>query len=132
MSRQVDWKIERLVAVPRVRHVVVATADGLVAAHSSDLEREGAEKLAAACAGLHSMSATVPDAIGEELVGMRQLMVDLGGMLLFVRTAAEDTRLAVVTDPQVDPAVIGTEMGVWVRQMGDALAVARRTRTAAP
>src|SRR5215471_5841154 len=125
-----DWMIDEVSGVGGVLHVVVSTADGLVTARSSQIAPEAAERLAAACAGLYSIGLSV----GSEFKGefgagsgnTQQVMIDLDGGFLFVRRAADGSRLAVVTDSTVEPGVIGQRMARQVAKIGSQLAAAPR------
>lgn len=125
-----DWMIDEVSGVGGVLHVVVSTADGLVTARSSQIDQEAAERVGAACAGLYSIGLSV----GSEFKGQfgsgsgntQQVMIDLDGGFLFVRRAADGSRLAVVTDSTVEPAVIGQQMARQVAKIGSQLGAAPR------
>lgn len=124
-----DWMIDEVSGVGGVLHVVVSTADGLVTARSSQIDKEAAERLAAACAGLYSIGLSVGTEFGSQFSGTgntQQVMIDLDGGFLFVRRAADGSRLAVLTDSTVEPGVIGQRMGRQVAKIGSQLGAAPR------
>jgi predicted regulator of Ras-like GTPase activity (Roadblock/LC7/MglB family) len=113
-----NWMIDDVTWVQGVRHVVVATSDGLVTARSEGTSEEVAERLAAACAGLHSLGRSVGREFGSGTHEAQQVMVGFSGGFLFVRRAGDGSHLAVVTEQVVDPAVIGQQMQAQVLKIG--------------
>jgi predicted regulator of Ras-like GTPase activity (Roadblock/LC7/MglB family) len=129
-----DWMIDAVAEVRGVRHVLVTSADGLVRARSPKIAREAAEKVGAACAGLYSLGVSVGHQFQREFgVGSGNadlVMIRFEGWFLFVRRAADGSRLAVVTDSTVDAAVIGQQMALQVQKIGRSLGTAPRPRSA--
>jgi predicted regulator of Ras-like GTPase activity (Roadblock/LC7/MglB family) len=113
-----DWMLDEVSWVQGVRHVVVATADGLVLARSQVTTEETAERLAAACAGLHSLGHSVGSEFGSGTRGVHQVLVGFDGGFLFVRRAGDGSNLAVVTSTGVDPSLIGQQMQAQVIKIG--------------
>jgi predicted regulator of Ras-like GTPase activity (Roadblock/LC7/MglB family) len=130
-----DWMIDAVADVPGVRHVLVTSADGLVRARSAKITREIAETVGAACAGLYSLGLSVGAQFEGEFgsgSGTAELvMIRFEGWFLFVRRAADGSRLAVVTDSTVDAAVIGQQMALQVKKIGRSLGTAPRQASAA-
>lgn len=114
-----DWIVNGLAGLKGVRHVIVLSSDGLVTAQSPSLEREAAERFAAACSGLQSLGLGLAGEFGTPPGRTRQLVFELDGALLFVRTAAEGSHLAVLADPQIEPGMIATEMRAMVQRLGE-------------
>ena len=77
-----------------------------------------ADKLAAACAGLASLGHGISKEFGTG-TGPRQVMVEFDGGFLFVRGAGDGSRLAVVTEPVIDPALIAQQMQAQVLLIGE-------------
>lgn len=113
-----NWMIDDVTWVQGVRHVVVATSDGLVTARSEGSSDELAERLAAACAGLHSLGRSVGREFGSGNHNVHQVMVGFDGGFLFVRRAGDGSHLAVVTEQVVDPALIGQQMQAQILKIG--------------
>lgn len=130
-----DWMIDAVTEVPGVRHVVVTSADGLVRARSPKITRAAAETVGAACAGLYSLGVSVGGQFDDEFgsgTGVAELvMIRFEGWFLFVRRAANGSRLAVVTDSTVDAAVIGQQMALQVQKIGASLGTSPRHSSAA-
>jgi predicted regulator of Ras-like GTPase activity (Roadblock/LC7/MglB family) len=131
-----DWMIHEVAEVPGVRHALVTSADGLVKARSPQITREVAEKVGAACAALHSlgtsMSGQFESEFGPGRGNVRQVLIQFEGGCLFVRHAADGSRLAVVTDSKVDPQLIGQAMALQVQKIGKPLGTAPRQPSTAP
>jgi len=113
-----NWMVDEVTWVQGVRHVVVATSDGLVTARSEGSGEDIADRLAAACAGLHSLGRSVGREFGTGSHDVQQVMVGFDGGFLFVRRAGDGSHLAVVTEQVVDPAVIGQQMQAQVLKIG--------------
>ncbi|HEY3954941.1 MAG TPA: roadblock/LC7 domain-containing protein [Streptosporangiaceae bacterium] len=111
--------IDEVTWVQGVRHVVVATSDGLVTARSDGTSEDVADRMAAACAGLHSLGRSVGKEFGTASRAVHQVMVGFDGGYLFVRRAGDGSHLAVVTEQVVDPGLIGQQMQAQVVKIGD-------------
>jgi predicted regulator of Ras-like GTPase activity (Roadblock/LC7/MglB family) len=114
-----DWMLDEVSWVQGVRHVVVATSDGLVLARSPATSEATAERLAAACAGLHSLGHSVGAEFGSGARTVQQVLVGFDGGYLFVRRTGDGSHLAVVTTLGVDPALIGQQMQAQVIKIGE-------------
>jgi predicted regulator of Ras-like GTPase activity (Roadblock/LC7/MglB family) len=110
--------VEEVTWVKGVRHVVVATSDGLVTARSEGTSEDVADRVAAACAGLHSLGRSVGKEFGSASRAVQQVMVGFDGGYLFVRRAGDGSHLAVITEQVVDPAIIGQQMQAQVAKIG--------------
>jgi predicted regulator of Ras-like GTPase activity (Roadblock/LC7/MglB family) len=108
--------------VKGVRHAVVLSADGLVRAQSPNMDKDEADRLAAACAGLKSIGQSLARQFSDGGGTSRQVMVEFDGHggYLFVRDAGDGSHLAVVTDPVIDPALIAQQMQAQVLKIGTA------------
>jgi predicted regulator of Ras-like GTPase activity (Roadblock/LC7/MglB family) len=105
-----DWILKSLASeIPQIRHIVVLSADGLrIAAHTDD--RDAADRLAAACAGLQSLAT----AIGTEFPGsagkMRLVVIEIDAGLFYLMEAATGSYLAVLAEDGVDSGLMGARM----------------------
>ncbi|HEY0448418.1 roadblock/LC7 domain-containing protein [Actinophytocola sp.] len=113
-----SWMLELIRTVRGVRHVVVLTSDGLLKVRTDHTPVDVADKLAAACAGLTSLGHGVSKEFGSG-AGPRQVMVEFDGGFLFVRGAGDGSRLAVVTEPVIDPALVAQQMQAQVLVIGE-------------
>jgi predicted regulator of Ras-like GTPase activity (Roadblock/LC7/MglB family) len=113
-----SWMLELIKTVRGVRHVVVLTADGLLKVRTDHTPVDTADKLAAACAGLSALGQGVSKEFGTG-AGPRQVMVEFDGGFLFVRGAGDGSRLAVVTETVIDPALVAQQMQAQVLMIGE-------------
>jgi predicted regulator of Ras-like GTPase activity (Roadblock/LC7/MglB family) len=113
-----SWMLELIRTVRGVRHVVVLTADGLLKVRTDHTPADTADKLAAACAGLSALGQGVSKEFGTG-AGPKQVMVEFDGGYLFVRGAGDGSRLAVVTEPVIDPALVAQQMQAQVLVIGE-------------
>jgi predicted regulator of Ras-like GTPase activity (Roadblock/LC7/MglB family) len=113
-----SWMLELIRSVRGVRHAVVLTSDGLLKVRTEHTPVDVADKLAAACAGLSSLGQGVSKEFGSG-AGPRQVMVEFEGGFLFVRGAGDGSRLAVVTESVIDPALIAQQMQAQVLTIGE-------------
>ncbi|ACU98320.1 roadblock/LC7 domain-containing protein [Saccharomonospora viridis] len=123
-----SWMLEQIRSVRGVRHAIVLTSDGLLKVKTEQTNADVADKLAAACAGLTSLGRGVGDEFGAG-GDPKQVMVEFDGGFLFVRGAGDGSRLAVVTEPVIDPGLIAQQMQLQVLQIGErTLSTPTRTR----
>lgn len=113
-----SWMLELIRTVRGVRHVVVLTSDGLLKVRTEHTPADVADKLAAACAGLTALGQGISKEFGSG-VGPRQVMVEFDGGFLFVRGAGDGSRLAVVTEAVIDPALVAQQMQAQVLTIGE-------------
>lgn len=112
------WMLELIKTVRGVRHVVVLSSDGLLRVRTDHTPPDIADKLAAACAGLASLGHGISKEFGTGS-GSRQVMVEFEGGFLFVRGAGDGSRLAVVTEAMIDPALVAQQMQAQVLMIGE-------------
>ncbi|WP_189297624.1 roadblock/LC7 domain-containing protein [Streptomyces albospinus] len=116
-----DWMLKDLASsVPFTRHVVVLSADGLcMAKYGTDTDTS--DRLAAACAGLQSLSGAVaaefPDGDGT----MRLVVIEVGGGFFYLMAAGARAYLAVLADDGVDAGLMGQRMRDLVARIGQHL-----------
>ncbi|GAA2469405.1 roadblock/LC7 domain-containing protein [Streptomyces thermolineatus] len=126
---ELGWLLDNLVSqVPETRHAIVLSEDGLPVARSSGLQQAGAEHLAAVASGLQSLARGV----GKHFDGggVRQTVIELERLFLFVTDAGRGARLAVIAGENVDAGLIAYEMNMLVTQVGRFLSAAPRNEGA--
>lgn len=122
------WMLDLISEVRGVRHVVVLTSDGLMKVRTPHTPLDLGDRVAAACAGLVALGLGISREFGST-EAIRQVVVEFDGGFLFVRGAGDGSRLAVVTEATVDPALVAQQMQATVLMIGertlgtDALAV---------
>ena len=116
-----DWILKDLAdGVPQTRHVVVLSADGLcIAQHGCDVDT--ADRIAAACAGLQSLSSAIADELPHSDGRMRLVVIEVNGGFFYMMAAVLGAYLAVLADDGVDAGLMGQSMRDLVARIGEHL-----------
>jgi predicted regulator of Ras-like GTPase activity (Roadblock/LC7/MglB family) len=116
-----DWMLKDLAeSVPGTRNVVVLTGDGLrIAQYGTD--EDTADRLAAACAGLQSLSVAIASEFPEGDRTMRLVVIEVGGGFFYLMAAGARAYLAVLADEGVDAGLMGQQMRDLVARIGEHL-----------
>jgi predicted regulator of Ras-like GTPase activity (Roadblock/LC7/MglB family) len=115
--RGVNWLLEDLAAkADHVRQAVVLSPDGLTLGSSPGLSQEDADHLSALAAAVHSLARGA----GRRFQGgqVRQTIIEMDAVLLFISAADEGTCLAVLADTDADAGLIAYEMSMLVKRVG--------------
>ncbi len=107
------WLLDNFVrTVPGTRHTLVVSADGLLMAMSEQLDRTSGDQLAAIVAGLSSLTRGASRQLraGE----VRQAIIEMDNMFLFLMSVSNGSVLAVVAESNCDVGLIGYEMAMLV------------------
>lgn len=124
-TRDLTWLLNDLVdRVAEVRQAVVLSADGLLMAASRGLSREDAEHLSAMASGFHSLARGAGRHFGGGNV--RQTIVELDSLFLFVTAAGKRANLAVLAAENADVGLIAYEMTMLVTRVGKYLTTSAR------
>jgi predicted regulator of Ras-like GTPase activity (Roadblock/LC7/MglB family) len=111
--------------VPGVRSAVLLSADGLVIA-GHGLGADAADELAAIASGLFSVARAAARFGGTD--GVRQVVIEMDGLMLFTSAAGAAAVLAVLAGQETDAGVLGYEMGQLVKSVAPFLAAQPRQR----
>jgi predicted regulator of Ras-like GTPase activity (Roadblock/LC7/MglB family) len=120
------WLLDDLVErVDEVKQAVVLSADGLLIAASRDLSREDAEHLAAVASGFQSLARGA----GRQFKGgsVRQTIVEMDTLFLFVTAAGQRANLAVLGTEDADVGLVAYEMAMLVTRVGQFLTTPSRS-----
>jgi predicted regulator of Ras-like GTPase activity (Roadblock/LC7/MglB family) len=121
-----NWLLTDLVnRVPHVRRVVVLSRDGLVVGASQGMSREDADHLSALAAGVQSLARGA----GLHFEGgeVRQTIIEMDSVFLFVTAAGQGTCLALLSTSEADAGLIAYEMATLVKRVGQHLSAESRT-----
>lgn len=129
MNTELSWMLESALEVPGARHAILVSADGLLMARSSEVDKDQADTIAAAMSGMQSLSRTVAGFGGDGTMQWRQTVVEFDGGWVFLISAGEGAYLAVSAAPDVDMADITFRMQQLVSQLGKALSTPPRENT---
>lgn len=108
-----NWLLDNFVrSVPGVRHTLAVSADGLLMAMSDELDRTSGDQLAAIVSGMSSLTrgAARQLAAGE----VRQAIIEMDELFMFLMTISDGSNLAVMADSSCDVGLIGYEMAMLV------------------
>ncbi len=115
-----NWLLDNFVkSVPGVRHTLVVSADGLLMAMSDDLDRTSADQLSAIVAGLSSLTRGAARQLRSGEV--RQSIVEMDRLFLFLMTISDGSVLAVVADAVCEVGLVGYEMALLVSRTENVL-----------
>ncbi|GAA2709854.1 roadblock/LC7 domain-containing protein [Streptomyces luteosporeus] len=116
-----DWMLKDLAtSVPQTRHVIVLSSDGLRMAQYGT-EAEVADRLAAACAGLQSLSTAIASEFPHGDGEMRLVVIEVDGGFFYLMAAGAGAYLAVLADDDVDAGLMGMKMRDLVARIGSHL-----------
>ncbi|MEU6035884.1 roadblock/LC7 domain-containing protein [Actinomadura sp. NPDC047616] len=114
---ELNWLVNDFAErVPAVRQAVLLSRDGLAVAASRELAREDAEHLAALAAGVQSLARGAGRHFGGGNV--RQTIIEMDTVLLFVTAAGDGSCLAVLAEAEADAGLIAYEMAVLIQRVG--------------
>ncbi|WP_026455642.1 roadblock/LC7 domain-containing protein [Saccharomonospora iraqiensis] len=119
--------LNRLIdAVPGARSAVLLSVDGLPK-YWVGLDDDDKDTLAALASSMCSLSYQVGTRFGDSgSSGFRQVVTELGDIMLFVSAASAGSALAVLAGREVDPRIMGYEIEMLVKQVPDHLTTPNR------
>lgn len=108
-----NWLLDNFVkSVPGVRHTLVVSADGLLMAMSDELDRTSGDQMSAIVAGMSSLTRGAARQLRSGDV--RQSIIEMDTLFLFLMTISDGSVLAVVADAGCDVGLVGYEMALLV------------------
>ncbi|MFF3890370.1 roadblock/LC7 domain-containing protein [Streptomyces sp. NPDC001914] len=123
MTTDMSWMVRDIVDnVPRARHAVVLSADGIARGSTDGLTPKDVKTIAAAMAGMQSLSrATAHFAGPAEERGWNQTVIEFSHGWTFLIGAGQGAYLAAAAEPDVDLQQISFRMHRLVARLGDNL-----------
>ena len=107
------WLLDNFVkTVPGTRHTLVVSADGLLMAMSENLDRTSGDQMAAIVAGMSSLTRGAARQLRAGDV--RQAIIEMDELFVFMMSVSNGSVLAVVADASCDVGLIGYEMAMLV------------------
>jgi predicted regulator of Ras-like GTPase activity (Roadblock/LC7/MglB family) len=123
------WLLDDLVSrVNQIDKALILSRDGLAIGASKSFSREDAEHLSAVAAGFQSLARGAAEHFGGGRI--RQTIVEMDNIFLFVTSAGEGSCLAVLSPATADVGLIAYEMAILVKRVGPHLAVLPRPAAA--
>ncbi|MBN1174794.1 MAG: roadblock/LC7 domain-containing protein [Micromonosporaceae bacterium] len=118
-QNDLTWMLDELVAVPEVLDAVVLSTDGLIIQKSTSLPQDAAELLAAGASSLYSVAAGTGRHFDSGSV--QQVITEYQNQTLFVASAGQNARLAILCDQAVDMGTVAYETSRLVTRIGQYL-----------
>ena len=119
------WLLDDLVSrVNQIDKALILSRDGLAIGASQGFTREDAEHLSAVAAGFQSLARGAGHHFGGGRI--RQTIVEMDDLFLFVTSAGEGSCLAVLSPATADVGLIAYEMAILVKRVGPHLSVLPR------
>lgn len=107
------WLLDNFVrSVPGTKHTLVVSADGLLMAMSENLDRTSGDQLSAIVSGISSLTRGAAHQL--EAGDVRQAIVEMDELFLFLMSVSNGSILAVVAESTCDVGLIGYEMALLV------------------
>lgn len=108
-----NWLLDNFVrTVSGTNHALVVSADGLLMAMSAELDRTSGDQMAAIVAGMASLTHGAARQLGAG--GVRQAIIEMDELFLFMMSVSDGSVWAVVADAHCDVGLIGYEMALLV------------------
>ena len=127
-TRQQDlgWVLDQLLTVePDVQFAVAVSADGLVLAHSTGIERDDADRLAAIISGMSALSGRMcHDADGQAVIHTVITMVDRVALIIGIPGPVAGALVAVTNTGAPNIGRVGFACAELVQRLGHTLATA--------
>lgn len=126
-SNKLAWLLEDL-QLPGIRFSVLLSEDGLRIAHSEGIDRDDAERFAAAASGLRSLGKALGEFCGDADNFVRQNMTEYDQGMILITAAGEGALLGVSTTPAIDVGLIAHRMNELAGRVGKELGSQPRRR----
>lgn len=120
-SNKLGWMLDDAMKVSGTRHAILLSADGLLIAHSEQIDRDNADRHAAGMAGLQSLARNAAGFCGDPDTKWLQTVTEFDGGYVFLVAAGPGAYLAVSTSAKVDMEVISFRLQELVQRLGKEL-----------
>ena len=117
---------EHLLRHPHTLRALLLSSDGMVAAMSKDLDRDMADRMAAAVSGMQSLSREAAEFADCRRAPWELTMIQYGGDYLFVMAAGASTYLALSATQEADVEALSYAMEKTVDRLGQEMALPTR------
>ncbi|WP_449479097.1 roadblock/LC7 domain-containing protein [Streptomyces abikoensis] len=123
--------LDEVVKMPEARHAILLSSDGMLRARSQGIERDEAERQAAALSGLQSISRSTSEFCTHQAQEnpWRQTLVEFAHGYVFLIAAGPGAYLAVSATEHVDMEAVTYRMQKLVDRLGKELTSPPRTGT---
>jgi predicted regulator of Ras-like GTPase activity (Roadblock/LC7/MglB family) len=115
------WMLDDALKMPETRHAVLLSADGLLMAHSAGIDRDDAERHAAAMSALQSLARATAEFCGQTSAEWQQTVNEFVGGYVFLAAAGPGAYLAVSATARVDMEAVSFRIQELVQRLGKEL-----------
>ncbi|MFG1810567.1 roadblock/LC7 domain-containing protein [Streptomyces sp. NPDC049040] len=132
-THDMSWVLEHLKKEKGVLHAVLFSADGLVLAATSELERAVAERTAANACAAFALGRSISEFAAIEGTAPRRIIIDLPEHCILVFSAGHGAALAVAVDAEMTSPQVAVASAATVKAVNglrDALSARERRRAA--
>ncbi|MET9484348.1 MULTISPECIES: roadblock/LC7 domain-containing protein [unclassified Streptomyces] len=124
------WILDELLRTPHTLRAILLSSDGLMSASSEGVERDMADRMAAAVSGMQALSREAAEFADCE-GAWEMTMIQYRGGYLFAMAAGDGSYLAVSADGDADVENVSYAMEETVDRLGQQLGIASRVVTGA-
>lgn len=117
---------EHLLRHPHTLRALLLSSDGMVAATSKDLDRDMADRMAAAISGMQALSREAAEFADCRREPWELTMIQYGRGYLFVMAAGASTYLALSATQEADVEALSYAMEKTVDRLGQEMSLATR------
>lgn len=117
-TNELGWMLDEVLRVPEALHAILLSADGMLRAHSAEIDRDDAERLAAGLSGVQSISRSTAEFCGNPDTPWQQTLIEFAHGYVFLVAAGEGAYLAVSTTENVDMEAVTYRMHKLVDRLG--------------
>jgi predicted regulator of Ras-like GTPase activity (Roadblock/LC7/MglB family) len=121
VNAQLSWVLDDVLTVRGARHAILVSADGLLMERSNGIERDDAEKNAAAMSSMQSLSRAVAPFVGGGTGTWKQTLIEYDGGWIFLIAAGSGAYLAASAALDVDMETMSFRMQKQVAALGKAM-----------
>ncbi|HEY9326769.1 MAG TPA: roadblock/LC7 domain-containing protein [Streptomyces sp.] len=126
------WMLNQVIDQPEVYDAILVAADGLVMAFSPGLDRDQADRIAAALSGVQATSSATAMFCRAPADSWRQSLVEFDGGFVITIHAGDSTYLSVATSGAADVGQVAYRMHEVVDQLGREMGSAPRQDVGSP
>ncbi|MEU5425285.1 roadblock/LC7 domain-containing protein [Streptomyces olivoreticuli] len=124
LTNELGWMLDEVVKMPEARHAILLSSDGMLRARSAGIDRDEAERQAAALSGLQSISRSTAEFCthqNQQDTPWRQTLVEFAHGYVFLIAAGPGAYLAVSATADVDMEAVTYRMQKLVDRLGKEL-----------
>lgn len=125
-TNRLGWMLDGALKSPETQHAILLSADGLLLAHSERIDRDDAERHAAAMSGLQSLARGAAEFCGNPQTPWRQTVTEFDDGYVFLVAAGPGAYLAVSATEDADLEAVSFRIQELVQRLGRELSAARR------